>query len=79
VEVIEGFGKADNPTLEMFKLCNITSTEEFFRVLQEISRSDVIDDLLHYLTRNSNHYPLPTQESLEEEESLTHPLEESCR
>lgn len=79
---IDDFAKSSNPTMEMLKHCNTTTTEMLFRIIQDIHRSDVIEDLLAYLVhqRSPIHF-LPTQESLEDDKnsSLSQPLEESCR
>lgn len=80
-EDIEALSQSPNPTMEMLKHCNNTTTMQLFKIILDIERKDVLEDLLKYLSGiSNNHCGLPTQVSLDDDEksTLSQPLEESC-
>ncbi|XP_068688106.1 uncharacterized protein [Montipora foliosa] len=80
--IIPQLEKKENPTVELLRECTETTTRDLLKILVDVNRTDVLDDILKFV--NVEHVKLlaksPTQESITGDScanSLSWPLQDS--
>ena len=78
--IIQRLEQKLNPTIEMLRECNETTSKELLEILVDVRRTDVIDDVLKFVVKHARQLGPrhPTQESIAGDSSFDSQLN-NCR